>query len=267
MGIIAAPEKVIKRFVQSSLQGFDIGLTRYSKLQKLQKNPTAADEIEFLLALPNQHSSQILQYLRKSKAEFRQDLFALSELEFKRDGYFVEFGATNGVDYSNTHLLQNEFGWNGILAEPAQCWHNELRGNRDVHIETKCVWRDSNSVLEFNEVSSGGLSGINAFSSLDFNREARKSGRTYKVETISLNDLLAKYDAPKQIDFLSIDTEGSEFEILSHFDFSRHQFRAIACEHNFTPMRQKILSLLTEKGYERKFPELSKVDDWYVRRG
>src|SRR5262245_23238858 len=116
MRLIAAPEKALKRFVKSSLQGLDIGLTRYSKLKQLEKNPAAADEIEFLLGMPNHHAAQILRYLRQAKAEFRQDLFVLSELDFKRDGFFVDFGATNGVDYSNSYLLQKEFGWNGILA-------------------------------------------------------------------------------------------------------------------------------------------------------
>jgi hypothetical protein len=77
--------------------------------------------------------------------------------------------------------------------------------------------------------------------------------------------LLDKYKAPRCIDYLSIDTEGSEYEILSNFDFERYQFRAITCEHNFQPAREKIYSLLTGKGYTRKFDKLSKFDDWYLR--
>ena len=64
---------------------------------------------------------------------------------------------------------------------------------------------------------------------------------------------------------MSIDTEGSEYDILSSFDFSKYQFRIITCEHNFTAERQKIFSLLTEKGYMRKLRGLSLFDDWYVR--
>ena len=52
-----------------------------------------------------------------------QHLFDLSELEFKRNGFFVEFGAANGIDLSNTYLLETEFSWTGILAEPATYGH------------------------------------------------------------------------------------------------------------------------------------------------
>ena len=73
-----------------------------------------------------------------------------------------------------------------------------------------------------------------------------------------------KYNAPKNIDYLSIDTEGTEFEILSNFDFSKHSFHVITCEHNYTPICQRIFKLLSNNGYVRQYEELSKWDDWYV---
>ncbi len=78
-------------------------------------------------------------------------------------------------------------------------------------------------------------------------------------------DLMAESNAPLNPDYLSIDTEGSEFEILSHFDFGRYPFKVITCEHNFTPMREKLHDLLTSAGYVRKFESASQFDDWYVR--
>jgi hypothetical protein len=119
-------------------------------------------------------------------------------------------------------------------------------------------------VLEFNEVNAAELSTISTFSGVDEHAKTRTSGTKYPVTTRSLLDLLKKYDAPKVIDYLSIDTEGSEFEILNAFDFDAYQFRVITCEHNYTPMREKIYDLLTSKGYKRKFPNLSRFDDWYV---
>jgi FkbM family methyltransferase len=200
----------------------------------------------------------------KAKSQLNQDMFVLSELGFKRDGYFVEFGATNGVDLSNTHLLEKEMGWTGILAEPAKIWSEDLAKNRNCHIDYDCVWSKSGEVLEFNEVNAAELSTIDTFSSVDRHAATRTSGTKYPVNTISLLDLLKKYDAPKVIDYLSIDTEGSEFEILNAFDFDAYKFKVITCEHNFTPMRDKIYDLLTSKGYTRKFTNLSKFDDWYV---
>jgi FkbM family methyltransferase len=190
----------------------------------------------------------------------------LSALDFKQSGFFVEFGAADGITSSNTHLLEKNFGWNGILAEPARMWQKRLRENRKCHIDTGCVWHESGSHLRFNETRSAEHSTIDSFSEVDTRREQRKHGTIYTVETISLEGLLGKYDAPKLIDYLSIDTEGSEFDILNGFDFSRYRFRIITCEHNFTPAREQIFSLLTKNGYERTLTEYSLYDDWYVER-
>ncbi len=124
----------------------------------------------------------------------------------------------------------------------------------------------SGDKLIFNEVGTSELSTIDAFSNVDRHSKSRQTGTKYEVQTISLADLLKKYDAPKQIDYLSIDTEGSEFEILETFDFNAYDIKVITCEHNYTPMKQKLYELLTKNGYERKFSEFSLFDDWYVRR-
>jgi FkbM family methyltransferase len=200
----------------------------------------------------------------KSKAQLGQDMFVLAELGFKKDGYFVEFGATNGIDLSNTYLLEKKMGWTGILAEPAWVWQDALKANRNCHISFDCVWSKSHDEVEFNEASSPELSTIDTFSGSDMHRQARESGNKYKVYTCSLLDLLKKYDAPKEIDYLSIDTEGSEFDILSGFDFDAYKIKVITCEHNYTPMREKIYDLLTSKGYTRKLTNISRFDDWYV---
>jgi hypothetical protein len=84
------------------------------------------------------------------------------------------------------------------------------------------------------------------------------------VETVSLEDLLLDYKAPKHIDFLSIDTEGSEFEILNAFDFRKYSFGVICVEHNFTINRDKIRALLEGNGYKQVHVELSEFDDWFV---
>ena len=98
-------KQTLKNLIKSSLKTFEIGITRNSTLQKLRNNESAGDDIELMLALNNAHVAQLLMNLRKSKSQYRQDLFVLSELNFKRNGYFVEFGATNGIDLSNTYLM------------------------------------------------------------------------------------------------------------------------------------------------------------------
>ncbi len=259
----------MKNFIKNTLLKFNLVILRISVIEeqtsKILECQKAKDDLQFLEFLPNKHASQIVNLLKKSHAQLRQDIFVLSHLNFKNNGYFVEFGATNGISLSNTFLLETQFGWSGILAEPAKCWHIDLENNRNCNIESKCVWIDSHSTLTFNEVSNAELSTIKLFSDNDHHSKSRETGKCYEVNTISLNDLLEKYKAPKHIDYLSIDTEGSEYQILENLNFSKYSFRVITCEHNFTPMREKIFNLLTKNGYVRKYEELSKWDDWYIK--
>jgi hypothetical protein len=76
--------------------------------------------------------------------------------------------------------------------------------------------------------------------------------------------LLDKHHAPRHIEYLSIDTEGSEFDILNAVDFKKYSFDIITVEHNYTSAREKIYSLLTKHGYKRQFQDISSFDDWYI---
>ena len=250
----------LKRSVRGALKSFGLGITNYEWLESLkanskvmERNSGAYEDLELLRALPEEQAGKLLKILPDSQAQFRQDLFVLSETNFKQGGFFVEFGATDGHYDSNTYMLEKFLGWKGIVAEPALRWHAAPRQNRTCAIETDCVWRRTGESLTFNEAKSGTLSTIDQFSGQDLHRDARSLGQKYSVKTISLDDLLEKYAAPEVIDYLSIDTEGSEFEILSHYSFEKHPIRIITVEHNYSPQRDNIFNLLTEKGYKRVY--------------
>ena len=202
-----------------------------------------------------------------SKSQLGQDLFVLGIFGPNHIGFFVEFGATNGVDLSNTWILEKKFGWTGILAEPGKKWHSDLRKNRNSFIDTRCVYTKSKDFVTFSEVEeSRELSTISKYLEADGHALSRNLGsQSYKVETVTLLDLLAHYEAPKEIDFLSIDTEGSEFEILRSFDFAEYSIRVICVEHNFTANRPLIKDLLTANGYKHVETQYSEFDDWYVK--
>ena len=234
---------------------FGIGLLRLKKLNQLKLLEEDAPELLEMLC-----NLRILE--GNSRSQMYQDIFVLLATNFKRNGYFVEFGATNGVDLSNTYLLEKSFGWNGILAEPATVWHEDLSKNRSVNIDFLYVGEVSKEVITFDMAE---LAEFSTSLELSTEENGRKSDNIYEVETISLVDLLDKYDAPKKIDFLSIDTEGSEFLILNSFNFDKYEISIIACEHNYGPTREKIFKLLSNKGYTRKFKGLSKWDDWYFK--
>lgn len=206
--------------------------------------------------------SKLLDNTLMSESQMLQDLFVLDQFDFKREGYFIEFGAADGRALSNTYILEKEFAWTGIVAEPSKGWHKKLAENRNCNIDKRCVWSNSGEQLEFSEVSANELSTITKFKESD--NHNRKSYKNYFVESISLNDLLKYHNAPNKIDYLSIDTEGSELEILQSFDFSRYQIEIITVEHNYTNQREKIYTFLESKGYKRVFKELSQFDDWYI---
>lgn len=201
-------------------------------------------------------------HLAKSKSQLLQDLIV--GFLFKDElGFFCEFGAADGATLSNTYFLE-ELGWNGILAEPSVRWHELLSQNRKCLISHECVYPTSGEQLMFNEVDEGMFSSLVEFSGSDMHANRRTNGFEYLVESISLEDLLRKFSAPKYVDFLSVDTEGSELAILEAFDFSSFTFGAIFVEHNFTENREKIHQLLTANGYLRVFSRFSRWDDWYL---
>ena len=229
-----------------------------------------SERLELLTRLirevPKDFQDDFVQEVGYSRSQLMQDLFVLSELGERRGyGFFVEFGASDGISLSNSWLLEKRLGWNGILAEPARCWHESLTRNRTCAIDTDCVWSRSGEQLDFDEVDAGEFSTLSDFAQADGHAQVRAAKRRYQVPTVSLNDLLRRHGAPAEPDYLSIDTEGSEFAILKELDFDRFNFKVITCEHNYTPMREQIHQLLEQAGYRRKHVELSRFDDWYVR--
>lgn len=201
----------------------------------------------------------------QSRAQLHQDLWVAYELAGKRNGFAVEFGATDGRSINNTSLLEERFGWHCLLSEPNPVWHADLSRNRPgASIDPRAVWNRSGERLKFRATREAELGGIEITLPKDGNAPARTEATEIEVETVSLADLLEAHGAPDEIDFASIDTEGSELEILSAYFASKpkRRIRLIAVEHNFTPARDALRSLLEANGYEVRFPSLSRWDLW-----
>ena len=84
----------------------------------------------------------------------------------------------------------------------------------------------------------------------------------YKVESVTLGDLLSSHNAPAFIHFLSIDTEGSEYEVLKNFDFHSRQILFICVELSFNA--NLIERILVSNGYQRILSQYSGWDGWFV---
>jgi len=251
----------IKKIILKLLKIINFTIVDYNSFNSLKEYQK---DIIKILKKPNKQILEIFKTIKISKSELFQEAYVLLKTNFKKRGYFVEFGAKDGIDYSNTLILERKYHWKGIIAEPAKIYHQKLKKNRpNINICTDCVYSVTGSKIDFYETREPNFSTIYKFKNSDSHIRIKKN--IYQVKTISLVDLLKKYNAPKIIDYLSIDTEGSEFEILKNFDFKKYKFKIITVEHNFTYLRNKIYDLLTKNGYKREFVGLSKWDDWYYK--
>jgi hypothetical protein len=144
--------------------------------------------------------------------------------------------------------------------------YEQLKRNRRCIVSDACIAGQSGETAEF--IFADAFGGMARHASSDEHAERRNAYAATegvgKLLTISLDDFLHRHKAPLDIDYISVDTEGSELEILSSFPFDQWNVRLFTIEHNFMPQREKILELLQKHGYSRIEREW---DDWYFRGG
>ena len=184
-----------------------------------------------------------------------QDLFVLYNLSH---GSFIEIGASDGVTDNNTFLLEN-LGWKGILFEPNKNYSKELKKNRKCMVDNRAVYAESEHTVDFSIDRTATFSGI-----IKFKKQYLTSQELIKVKTISLNDVFKLLNL-KEVAYLSIDTEGTEFEILNAFDFGEQIIRIVTVEHNGDLKKALCIDrLLVKNGYTRKFKYISGPDFFYT---
>ena len=198
-----------------------------------------------------------------SKSQLEQDINVIKFYKEKENGYFIEIGANDGINLSNTYLLETQYNWRGICVEPVSNNYDKLLMNRPNSIcSNSAIYSISNLILDFDIANNYDLlSGIS--SHIDSHKETVDANKTtIHVKTLSLNDLLDNNNAPTFIEYLSLDTEGSEYEILKTFNFDNYIFGLIDVEHNFIePRRTHIKDLLLANGYI--YVGENKWDDMY----
>ena len=202
---------------------------------------------------------------RRSPSQLGQDLWVLKQSGYKRNGFFVDFGATDGVLLSNTWLLESEFGWRGICAEPNPGFFAELKENRRCTLSSACIGAVTGEVVEF--VLADAFGGMVKHMEDDMHGDTRRAyaelpENVVSLRTVSLDDLLRQNDAPHRIDYMSIDTEGSELEILEAFPFDDWDVRLLTVEQNRSEKKFAIRNLLRRHGYDYREVDW---EDWYFR--
>jgi FkbM family methyltransferase len=169
------------------------------------------------------------------------------------DGYFVELGANNGVDQSNTLYFETYKNWRGTLVEPSP--ENFLRcfDSRSQNTNIFCNACVSFEYKErFVEIAFGDLmsSPIGLESDITDPASHAKNGNraillpVYGAVARTLNDILVEAYAPMEIDFLSLDVEGSEIEVLKGVDHHHFKFKYICVECRDIEKMEKYLEPL-----------------------
>lgn len=206
----------------------------------------------------------------KWHSQIGQDKWAFTTLGEKREGFFVDLGAADGLEFSNTLALEEEFGWTGICIEPDDAQFATLRKRR------KCTCVHAlvlDGVHEVQYKCAGIFGGMPEYL---FHESALTPNVPIVTKTTrTLGDILDECKAPPVIDFLSLDTEGTEPRILSVFPFDKYCFRTICVEHNDMEGAKKYLrELLRSKDYQlvgganfgdgRFMPEGGGQDDFWI---
>ena len=236
--------------------------------QAIEQNVLDESDKEFLIKFIN--------FLKDKKdiySQLYQDMFAEFIISKDSEKTFLEFGATNGIEYSNSYSLEKFFGWTGALAEPDPRWHDNLKMNRpNTKLIFDCVWKNSNEILNFLSSDEGVYSTIDVFKFNDKDtmpgntKKRLESSKMIKVNTISLNDLIKKYFNDSSPSYISVDTEGSEYDILFNLDLHKYKPKVFTVEHNYTNNEKKIDELMGLNGFKRVFKNLTFFDAWYVSK-
>ncbi|NBV93710.1 MAG: FkbM family methyltransferase [Proteobacteria bacterium] len=180
-----------------------------------------------------------------------QDKF-INNLFFRgmKNGFFVEIGAYNGIDGSNCYFFEKFLNWSGLAIEPSPSQFLSLQKNRRCKCINKAVAKKSEKI-EFIDVIEGytQMSGINNSSYQKTLEIIKKDLRTVldkKIIQAATFSEIVEYNY--LIDYLSIDVEGGEMDILESIDFNLYKIKVLSVENNY-PNEINYEKYLSEKGF------------------
>lgn len=193
-----------------------------------------------------------------NETQLNQDIFALLINGFN-SGYFLEIGANDGFSLSNTLYLEDSFGWHGILVEANPKYYDSLIHRKSI-IVNKAI-TESDGIFHFTDA---GLYGGLSETLDDTHRDITGKASIINVDGCRLEDVLSENQAPKVIDFVSIDVEGGEYLILKQLcDLKNYRFKCGCIEHNYRGNDQYIFKELLENAGYSVFWEGSTGHDLY----
>ena len=165
----------------------------------------------------------------------------------KKNGFFVEIGAYDGINGSNCYHFERFLNWDGIAIEPSNIQFEKLKKNRKCKVLNNAI-SDEVKEVEFIEVTEGltQMSGIND-SSFKRNIDIISNNQPSKTKSINLKTITFDEIVPKNkdIDYISIDIEGGEMNLLKSIDFKINNIKVISVENN-TPKEQNFKNFFEE---------------------
>jgi FkbM family methyltransferase len=183
----------------------------------------------------------------------------------KRGGFFVDVGAYDGVNLSNSFHFE-QLGWTGVLVEPDPDNAARCRDSRPGSRTFQCAVVDSPDITEitFHQVTDAGVFSTTNLSDDHARRLANmgRSARSFQVAARTLDSILSEVDAPP-IDFVSIDVEGAEMDVLNGFDIQRWKPEIVVVESNSKKRLPAIRDYFLAHGYA--YRHSIDVNDFYQR--
>lgn len=187
-------------------------------------------------------------------SQFGEDKILHETFGEKKDGFCIEVGGYDGITGSNTYFFE-KLGWQCLVIEPIYEYCEKIRSARSCEVYNVAV-SDEDGEAEFAiaegiEVLSTMLSTLET-NTYQFERIKKDHGRIKKiiVKTKTLNSILEAKSYPK-IDFISIDVEGHEMEVLKGFSVEKFLPRIMIIEANSRKMKREISEYLDKFGYIR----------------
>ncbi len=157
----------------------------------------------------------------------------------KKNGIFIDIGAYDGIDLSNTYFFEKHRGWSGLCFEPTPNVFKKLISNRNCICVNACVDKEESSKQFINVEGLEVLNGLAySYDEEHMNRlkqEAEESNKTLnfsRVNTVLLNKV-CELNSINNADYCSIDVEGNELEILKSIDFDRLRISVFSIECNY----------------------------------
>ena len=178
-------------------------------------------------------------------------------------GFFVDVGCADAEHISNTWLLEQR-GWSGIAVDAFPRGFSAATRPRTV-VERAVVSAEAGREVQF--AICGEDQDFNGIvDALGCHRDRVLGGehRIVTLETQTLGDILRKHGAPAEIQYMSLDVEGSEYDVLRTFPFHEYAFGCISVEHNYEREKKQLVhDLLVARGYAL-YADVE-WDAWYVR--